>query len=66
MRVPSTKFTRVCLVLVLWRLVEEVRVGLVDAVVAYLTQFAAEIVAGTLLICDVAATCVGSTRGATQ
>ncbi|GJW27891.1 hypothetical protein Tco_0044766 [Tanacetum coccineum] len=29
-------------------------------------QFAAEIVAGTLLICDVAATCVGSTRGATQ
>ncbi|GKB93353.1 hypothetical protein Tco_0979490 [Tanacetum coccineum] len=25
MRVPSTKFTRVCLILVLWRLVEEVR-----------------------------------------
>ncbi|GJV87317.1 hypothetical protein Tco_1531255 [Tanacetum coccineum] len=29
-------------------------------------QFAAEIAAGTLLIYDVAATCVGSTRGATQ
>ncbi|GKB57843.1 hypothetical protein Tco_0914029, partial [Tanacetum coccineum] len=41
-------------------------VGLVDAVVAYLIQFAAEIVAGTLLISDVAATCVGSTRGAIQ
>ncbi|GJZ14854.1 hypothetical protein Tco_0550531 [Tanacetum coccineum] len=42
------------------------RVGLVDAVVPYLIQFAAESSAGTLLIRDVAATCVGSTRGATQ
>ncbi|GKA86421.1 hypothetical protein Tco_0808132 [Tanacetum coccineum] len=42
------------------------RVGLVDAVVPYLIQFAAEISVGTLLIRDVATTCVGSTRGATQ
>ncbi|GKE42152.1 hypothetical protein Tco_1469436, partial [Tanacetum coccineum] len=41
-------------------------VGLVDAVVPYLIQFAAEISTGTLLIRDVAVTCVGSARGATQ